>query len=109
MTMLLFVIIVAICGITVKGECQEADYQQRIQTCIEKGINTGVSKDLKDMTGEEKQATCSNYIEGITCAQGVLNDCADSPQLMFRGNSLDEMRAIAEEQRNNIEKFCATA
>ncbi|XP_041378187.1 uncharacterized protein LOC121390437 [Gigantopelta aegis] len=109
MTMLLFVIIVAIYGITVKGECSEAEYQWSLETCTEITTNSGVSKDLKDMTDEERWAVCSNYLERVWCVHGILNVCENSPQLMFRGNSLDEMKALVEDQRKDLQKFCGRA
>ncbi|XP_041377684.1 uncharacterized protein LOC121390045 isoform X1 [Gigantopelta aegis] len=104
--MLLFGLILAVYGISVKGECQ-GNIEQRILTCSQIIRRPVQLSDIGNLDPEEKQRVCTNVREGMTCSLDIINECADSPQLASTGTPVETMRASLNSGLQDLSKVCS--
>ncbi|XP_041377690.1 uncharacterized protein LOC121390048 [Gigantopelta aegis] len=101
--MLLFVLILTVCGISVRGECQ-GDFNQRMLSCNQIIRRPMRFSDIGNLDPEEKQRVCTNAHAAMICALDIVNDCIDSPQLK-NGRPL-EARASLQSSLQRLSNVC---
>ncbi|XP_041351484.1 uncharacterized protein LOC121370377 isoform X1 [Gigantopelta aegis] len=95
-------------GITVKGECQAADFPQQISTCTAMMAGTINPISFNSMEPEEQQRRCRLNQQGLTCALDAVDDCQDSPQF-GHSSTLESMRVAFEHVLEQVIQICTVA
>ncbi|XP_041378206.1 uncharacterized protein LOC121390453 [Gigantopelta aegis] len=98
--MLLFIFALAICGISVKGECEEVYLAHGLWNCNSQIRDSGT-------TGDLNKEQCSTFSQELTCKLVVLEECVDSPKTTYYGIPLNDLRASLERQLINLNAKCA--
>ncbi|XP_041377458.1 uncharacterized protein LOC121389869 [Gigantopelta aegis] len=103
--MLLFILILGVCGIVVKGECETDYYVQKLRDCA---LFIRISASTPDEYLAMVQCRLlSVYRQDLTCGLDVVNECTDSPQLMYRGYTMEALRTKIQTSRDVIDTKCA--
>ncbi|XP_041378303.1 uncharacterized protein LOC121390536 isoform X2 [Gigantopelta aegis] len=101
-----FIFILAVCSIAVKGVCETDYYDHKLRDCSSM-LMLRTSTQFNNLGSQEKEAVCSIYRQGLACALDLINECADSPQLMYRGYTMEALRTRLETYRDNVNTKCA--
>ncbi|XP_041378142.1 uncharacterized protein LOC121390405 [Gigantopelta aegis] len=103
--MLLFILILAVCGIAVKGECETDYYVPKLRKC---SMFIWISTYAHDeYVASVNCSVLSGYRQDLTCGLDVVNECADSPHLMYRDYTMEALRTKIQTLRDVIDTKCA--